>query len=108
MRWSQVLVPLLVVRSAAAAPDDLSARFQKAAALIAPSVVGIQVTGGDGGDEEDEGDEPGPALPMDDDGGGTGVVIDAAGHILTNHHVIAGASALRVRLHDGTVARARL
>jgi S1-C subfamily serine protease len=32
---------------------------------------------------------------------GSGVVVDAAGHVLTNSHVVAGASALEVELADG-------
>lgn len=33
---------------------------------------------------------------------GSGVLIDDQGHILTNSHVVDNATALRVRLHDGT------
>ncbi len=39
---------------------------------------------------------------------GTGFVWDAAGHIVTNNHVVAGASAYRVRLGDGEVVSATL
>ncbi|MGE0591132.1 MAG: trypsin-like peptidase domain-containing protein [Vicinamibacterales bacterium] len=39
-------------------------------------------------------------------GAGTGFVIDADGHILTNHHVIDGADRIMVRLADGRVLRA--
>lgn len=37
-----------------------------------------------------------------DEGGGSGVVITKAGHILTNYHVVTGASKIRVRLPDGS------
>ena len=37
---------------------------------------------------------------------GSGVIMSAAGHILTNHHVIAGADAIQVLLHDGRSANA--
>jgi Do/DeqQ family serine protease len=39
---------------------------------------------------------------------GSGVVIDAAGHIVTNHHVIANADTVRVQLADGREAEARV
>lgn len=37
---------------------------------------------------------------------GSGVVVTARGHILTNNHVIAGADAIQVMLHDGRSANA--
>ncbi len=37
---------------------------------------------------------------------GSGVIMDKEGHILTNHHVIAGADAIQVLLHDGRTANA--
>ncbi len=41
-------------------------------------------------------------------GTGTGFLIDAAGHILTNHHVIEGAERLTVKLADGRSLRAEV
>src|SRR5262249_12011801 len=37
---------------------------------------------------------------------GTGFIWDAAGHVVTNRHVVAGARELRVRLSSGQVVRA--
>jgi serine peptidase DegS len=37
---------------------------------------------------------------------GSGVIMDAQGHIVTNHHVIAGSNKIRVQLADGRVADA--
>lgn len=37
------------------------------------------------------------------EGLGTGVVVDRQGHILTNHHVVEGASTVTVKFADGTV-----
>jgi serine peptidase DegS len=39
---------------------------------------------------------------------GSGVIVDEAGHIVTNHHVIANADSIRVQLADGRVAEARI
>jgi serine protease DegS len=39
---------------------------------------------------------------------GSGVIVDTAGHIVTNHHVIANADSVRVQLADGRVADARV
>jgi serine protease DegS len=39
---------------------------------------------------------------------GSGVIFDARGHIVTNHHVIASADAIRVQLADGRVADATI
>ncbi|HZO21545.1 MAG TPA: trypsin-like peptidase domain-containing protein [Steroidobacteraceae bacterium] len=39
---------------------------------------------------------------------GSGVIIDDSGHIVTNHHVIANADAIRVQLADGRVADAHI
>jgi serine protease Do len=41
-------------------------------------------------------------------GMGTGVVIDPRGYILTNQHVVDDVHTLRVRLHDGSTAPARV
>lgn len=41
-------------------------------------------------------------------GGGSGVVIDTAGHIVTNHHVIEDAEAVRVVFADGRIVSATI
>ena len=63
------------------------------AAAVEPSVVSVQVNGESGGGG----------------GEGSGIVIDAKGHVLTNNHVIAEASgggSITVVLHDGRLFRA--
>lgn len=68
---------------------------------VSPSVV--QVAGRAGGDTF------AGAEPDEQNGGaqtGTGFVWDAAGHIVTNAHVVQGASEIAVRLANGEVARA--
>ncbi len=39
---------------------------------------------------------------------GSGVIVDAAGHIITNHHVIAGAEKIQVQIADGRNAVAEV
>jgi len=39
---------------------------------------------------------------------GSGVIVDDSGHIVTNHHVIAGAELIRVQLADGRIAEAHV
>ncbi len=39
---------------------------------------------------------------------GSGFVIDPKGYILTNYHVVKGATEIKVRLHDGSTYRAKL
>jgi serine protease DegS len=39
---------------------------------------------------------------------GSGVIMDDAGHIVTNHHVIANADTIRVQLADGRIADAHI
>jgi putative serine protease PepD len=41
-------------------------------------------------------------------GGGSGVVIDGEGHVLTNHHVVAGASSVRLVLSSGRTVTAEV
>ncbi|HEV6955546.1 MAG TPA: trypsin-like peptidase domain-containing protein, partial [Promicromonospora sp.] len=54
-------------------------------AAVQESVVAIQVAGQRGGAE------------------GSGVVLDAEGHVLTNNHVVSGAQTVKVTLSDGRV-----
>jgi S1-C subfamily serine protease len=42
------------------------------------------------------------------DGTGSGLILDKDGHIVTNYHVVQGATQLDVRLSDGSVATARV
>ena len=79
----------------------------------APGVVEIEATrAAAGADEGDEEDRP-RALPFglpqpEAQAGGTGFVIDDEGHILTNQHVVADATRVRVRFANGDVTDARV
>jgi S1-C subfamily serine protease len=46
------------------------------------------------------------AVPQE--GTGSGVIIDAEGHVLTNYHVISGADKISITLADGTVAEGKV
>ena len=103
-------------QGAAAHSDNAaeSAGFSAAVQIAAPAVVNIYtarvVT------------EAVPRTPIEDFFGdlgpryrqrveralGSGVIIDTAGHIVTNHHVIADADSIRVQLADGRVANASI
>ncbi len=39
---------------------------------------------------------------------GSGVIVDSAGHVITNHHVIATADLIRAQLADGRIAEVRI
>ncbi|GAA4725123.1 hypothetical protein GCM10023216_14220 [Isoptericola chiayiensis] len=66
--------------------------WQAVTSAVAPSVVAIQVTSQAGGSE------------------GSGVVIDEAGHVLTNNHVVSGAAndTVQVTLSDGRLYEATI
>jgi serine protease Do len=78
----------------------LSDAFAQVAHLVEPAVVHIE-TASEPTDSE--------AAPLDffhsphrrRHGEGSGVLVDAAGYILTNNHVIDEAATIRVRLYDG-------
>jgi serine protease Do len=53
-----------------------------------------------------QGPEDSPEVPRR--GAGSGFIIDTAGHILTNHHVVEGAERITVRLADGRSVRAQV
>ena len=92
----------------------VSRTFAQVAAQVGPSVVRISVEkkasksdlrdpfrGRFGGDDDDQ-----PAQRSH--GLGSGVVIDAQGHILTNNHVVDGADDVRVTFVDGKTVKARV
>jgi len=67
-------------------------------AAVAPSVVSIQAIAGANPFDRQEGEG----------GAGSGFIWDRAGHIVTNHHVVAGARRIAVVLDDGRALDARL
>lgn len=101
------------LQSAARAPEALSASFVEIASRVEPAVVNIdtmQVSADIAeGDNEDKPDRN-PSNPLDMfrrqpprpmRGVGSGFIIDPKGYILTNHHVIDGATRITIGLLTG-------
>jgi serine protease Do len=93
-----------------ASASRLSGAFRGAAERALPAVVQIQVTlqreRPTTSSQRFQLPFPFPGLPEDDDprrsqGMGSGFIFDPRGYILTNNHVIAGASSVRVTMVDG-------
>jgi serine protease DegS len=82
--------------------------FAPAVRRSAPAVVSIYTRRDE---RRAQGSEPvpgAPILPRYLDGLGSGVIVDANGHIITNQHVIQNWEEIRVQLADGREARAEL
>jgi serine protease Do len=119
------------------AAEKLSQSFRSVAEAVRPSVVGISITHpltpGMGLRAERDplaealreffGEEyfgrfflnrrPGQAIPYPEGaeqryGQGSGVIVSADGYILTNHHLVAGAEEVSVKLHDGKTLKAKV
>ena len=114
------LAPALSLRAestATSAPDPNRAGYSVAAQRAAPAVVSITASKApvraERGDEAwlrqhfgQRGRLDEPQRPQQ--GLGSGVIVTADGYLLTNNHVIDGASDIEVRLSDGRQARATL
>jgi serine protease Do len=107
------------ISSAARAPEALSASFAEIARRVEPAVVNIDTVtaapevaerGASGSDDEDK-DDPATNNPLLDmlrrqarrpaRGVGSGFIVDSKGYILTNQHVVQGATRITVRLQSG-------
>ena len=115
-------VPVIPFEEIKGPPLDFTTAIIQVAKSNIPAVVHIQVT------ERQE--VPNPLLPFENDpffrryfglpkkmpkkfereliGVGTGMIIDSEGHILTNNHVVGGATKIQVLLSDGTQYDARV
>lgn len=92
------LLPNADVRAEQSRPPglaDLSKSLQDLAAKVSPSVVQIFVTAQMVPDETDPTAASGPVI---DRGSGSGVIVAADGYIVTNAHVIDGATRIEVEL----------
>ncbi len=87
--------------------DDLGEIFRRAAETVSPAVVWIEaerrveVQPRRHPFEEFFGPPREPEREFRQRGLGSGIIIDAEGHILTNHHVVAEADIITVKLPDG-------
>jgi len=130
MVWSE---PKSTLKAPLKTPTDLSLSFREAAHTVLPSVVSIRaVTKGgmqavrsnddEGGDQQGEEELLrrffGESMPRgmgrggrrfipQQVGTGSGVIIDKAGVILTNNHVVASADEVTVELQDGRRLKAK-
>ncbi|MBZ0297064.1 MAG: trypsin-like peptidase domain-containing protein [Anaerolineae bacterium] len=67
---------------------------------VSPSVVSINVIS-----QVQATDPFGQQSEQEQASGGSGFVIDTEGHIVTNNHVVQGATSIEVNFYDGTLAR---
>jgi serine protease Do len=88
----------------------LERAFQKVAARVKPSVVSLTVFthGADWREEVLRLQESGTPYSPERRFTGSGVILDEAGSIITNEHVVRGAEQIRVMLQDGATFRAKV
>jgi serine protease Do len=86
----------LSISESSASPDSLSAIFARVALEVEPSVVHIKVTQGD------------ERTVFARAGTGSGVIVNSAGFIITNQHVVGRASKISAKLADGTEYPAKI
>ncbi|HLF84583.1 MAG TPA: trypsin-like peptidase domain-containing protein [Blastocatellia bacterium] len=91
--WAKSDDNRLTIRSTAVTPDALSVTFARVARDVEPSVVHIKVYEGEVYARE---------------GAGSGVIVNSAGFILTNAHVVRRANKIRVKLWDTSETDARV
>ena len=113
---------------------SLDNAVEAVAARVTPSVVNVSVTARVTGDQEGDGDQDagnapngpsgippglrqffgfgggqqGPQQPQIEHGIGSGIIVSPDGYIVTNNHVIQGATQIRVTLNDRRVLTAKL
>ena len=98
------------VQEAVGHAKNLSRAFRAVAKHAAPSVVSIEVVPqAQPGVVRMRGMGPMQLVPMQvPQGMGTGFVVSDEGHVVTNNHVVRMGGRIRVKLHDGREAEARL
>ncbi len=94
--------------AAEAAPTRELMQIADVAERVVPAVVSIQSTRTVQQTMGPFGLPFGTQQPQEATGTGSGVIIDASGTILTNHHVVEDASKVQVQLHDGRIFEAEV
>ncbi|MDE1897384.1 MAG: trypsin-like peptidase domain-containing protein [Rhodospirillales bacterium] len=110
---ARALPALFLLAGPAARAADLPPPMADLAAKVAPAVVSIASMAPDTGEsaQDDGDDDAGPSNtaatvippPKTVESLGSGFVFDPSGYILTNNHVVNGASNVTVTFSDGTV-----
>ena len=96
--------------SSSPAPAELSFSFRDVAKAVKPAVVFINIvetTNGDSGQSDFFGNSA-PKIPRRVEGAGSGFIVTEDGYILTNNHVVGGASKINVTLADGRKFKAEV
>jgi serine protease Do len=98
-----------VAQTQLASLSDTSAAFRLVAQSVGPSVVHIKTVRAPKAFEKDAADEWASLYPdrppRNPSGEGSGLIVDAAGYVLTNNHVIEDASNIQLKLSDGRTVR---
>ena len=83
-------------------------QYRTVVKAVQSSVVGVKASRAVGGQDNDElsGFFFGPGRALREQDQGSGVIVDAAGFIITNYHVVDRATDVRVELSDGETHRA--
>ncbi|MGD9710722.1 MAG: S1C family serine protease [Thermomicrobiales bacterium] len=100
------LAPHGVSAQSAATQADVASVAAKANPGVVTIVTMQQMSDVQGGFQQQVPDQNGESLvPV---GSGSGFIIDEAGHVVTNSHVVNGGSGFEVQFYDGTTAMATL